>query len=183
MRPDSLSLAQLVIYSAEFRQSRKRELNFCNRAHARDSSACGYDNSARARQESISSNKVMPGSWAETYGPGGNFFTTFQQRRPRPLRLLHLNFLNFARRCEFPLLLREPRCAKASVSAPMPPLTNVSRREWDCHRWPLATETAALVPADHGPANAPEIPRAATSARKLSVSNHSAARSATAIGP
>ena len=40
-----------------------------------------------------------------------------------------------------------------------------------------------LVPADHGPAKAPKIPRAATVARNNSVSNHSATRSATAIGP
>ena len=46
-----------------------------------------------------------------------------------------------------------------------------------CHR------SGALVPADHGPANAPKIPRAATIARNVSFSNHSVARSATAIGP
>jgi hypothetical protein len=40
----------------------------------------------------------------------------------------------------------------------------------------------AAVPADHGPRNDPAIPPEATVARSGSLSNHSPARSATAIG-
>src|SRR5215213_5367827 len=72
--------------------------------------------------------------------------------------------------------------AKASDNAPIPPFAY----EAD----PIALPSSAachnnpkLVPADHGPANAPWIPRAATAARNNSVSNHSPTRSATAIGP
>jgi hypothetical protein len=64
----------------------------------------------------------------------------------------------------------------------MPPRTNVAG--------PAALPSNAdwmmrprLVPADHGPAKAPKIPRAATAARRSSVSKNSDTRSATAIGP
>ena len=64
----------------------------------------------------------------------------------------------------------------------MPPRTNVAG--------PAAFASNAacrisprLVPADQGPANAPRIPRAATAARRSSVSKNSETRSAMAIGP
>src|SRR5437016_3458322 len=45
------------------------------------------------------------------------------------------------------------------------------------------SNSTVLLPADHGPKNVPKMPRAAMVARSSSVSNHSAARSAMAIGP
>ena len=71
--------------------------------------------------------------------------------------------------------------AMAAVNAPVPPFTITLLP-------PGAGSTAALsrstapVPADHGPCAVPKIPRAAMAAISRSVLNHSATRSATAIG-
>ena len=73
--------------------------------------------------------------------------------------------------------------ASASTTAPRPPTTCTADPA------PLPPEAAAwnsrlaVVPADHGPAKVPKMPRAHTIARIRSVVNHSAAKSATAIGP
>ena len=48
---------------------------------------------------------------------------------------------------------------------------------------PRESATSSALPADHGPRNVPNTPRAAITARSNSVSKYSAARSATAIGP
>src|SRR6185369_2445855 len=70
----------------------------------------------------------------------------------------------------------------ASVKLPMPPFANTAGGI-GCESSAACNNKPKLVPADHGPANEPEMPRAETVARNTSVSNHSATRSATAIGP
>ena len=65
---------------------------------------------------------------------------------------------------------RDHRATSVAEPAPLPPCAA------DC------SSRFAVVPADQGPANAPKMPRAQTTARRISVSNHSAAKSATAIG-
>ena len=47
----------------------------------------------------------------------------------------------------------------------------------------VSSRNCVVVPADQGPAVAPQMPRPARAARSSSVSNHSATKSATAIGP
>src|SRR5207248_5531042 len=84
-----------------------------------------------------------------------------------------------------PVLISTPSsraaAASASATAPMPPRA--------CQPlpigWPFpapSSKRSAPLPADHGPRNDPRMPPAATAARSGSLSNHSPARSATAIG-
>ena len=107
-------------------------------------------------------------------------------RRSRGRRPWRLPSLVATRATAAPVRISAPNpfaaAARACVSAPIPPRTNVAA--------PAALPSSAapirmprLVPADHGPAKVPKMPRAATVARRSSVSNHSATRSATAIGP
>ena len=72
--------------------------------------------------------------------------------------------------------------AMASESAPMPPATKVAGPA-ECGSKAAWSSRFAVVPLDQGPANIPWMPRPAIAARSSSVSNHSEAKSATAIGP
>ncbi len=90
-----------------------------------------------------------------------------------------------SRRTSAPVRMSAPACraalASASVTAPMPPRANQPL----AIGWPSAApsrSSSAPLPADHGPRNDPRMPPAATVARSGSLSNHSATRSATAIG-
>ncbi|OLB61358.1 MAG: hypothetical protein AUI11_10025 [Acidobacteria bacterium 13_2_20CM_2_66_4] len=71
--------------------------------------------------------------------------------------------------------------ASASTSAAAPPFANQPVAIGSASVAPSSSSTAAL-PADHGPRNDPRMPPAARAARSGSLSNHSPARSATAIG-
>ena len=69
----------------------------------------------------------------------------------------------------------------ARVSAPGPPLT-VTLLPPGAGSTAAFRSSVAPVPADHGPWATPKIPRAATAAWRRSFENHSATRSAAAIG-
>ncbi len=70
----------------------------------------------------------------------------------------------------------------ASVIAPAPPMAKKDDPA-GCGSPAARMSSTRLLPADHGPMAVPKIPRAATVARRSSVSKNSATRSATAIGP
>ena len=84
-----------------------------------------------------------------------------------------------------PVLISTPACCAAEASAPAstagPPTANHPLATGCPSPAPSISRTAVL-PADHGPRNDPRTPPAAIVARSGSLSNHSPARSATAIG-
>ena len=85
-----------------------------------------------------------------------------------------------------PLRISAPAACAAEaiawVSAPMPPAAK-NAEPAGCASPAARIRRTRALPADHGPRNVPNRPRAATTARSSSVSKYSAARSATAIGP
>ena len=86
-----------------------------------------------------------------------------------------------------PVRISAPACLAAEaiawVNAPIPPRTKVTPPAASPPSAAARSRSAAPVPADHGPRKLPKIPRPASVPRRSSVSNHSATRSATAIGP